>query len=58
MRTVLAGTAEKPIREEDQYWIDKYNANGVLEGATDLNFTYSSNGKFAYAEYKFPVFRK
>lgn len=56
MRTVLAGTAVKPIREDDHYWVDKYNANGVLEGATDLNFGYSSNGQFAYAEYKFPAF--
>lgn len=56
MRTVLAGTAVKPVREEDQYWVDKYNANGVLEGATDLNFAYTSNGQFAYAEYKFPSF--
>ncbi|WP_416665866.1 hypothetical protein [Acinetobacter baumannii] len=30
MRTVLAGTAVKPIREEDQYWVDKYNSNGKL----------------------------
>ncbi|WP_288385450.1 hypothetical protein, partial [uncultured Acinetobacter sp.] len=26
------------------------------EGATDLNFAYTSNGQFAYAEYKFPAF--
>lgn len=53
MRTVLEGTAVKPIREDSNYWIDTYNANGVLEGATDLNFGYTSNGQFAYAEYKF-----
>ena len=56
IRTALQNTNVSAVREDDQYWIDKYNANGVLQGATDLNFGYSSNGKFAYAEYKFPAF--
>ena len=56
MRTALKGTAVKSIREDSNYWVDTYNSNGVLEGATDLNFGYTSNGQFAYAEYKFPAF--
>lgn len=56
MRAVLESTAVKPIREDSNYWIDTYNANGVLEGSTDLNLGSTSNGQFAYAEYKFPAF--
>ena len=56
IRSVLQNTDVKAVREDNNYWIDKYNSNGVLQGATDLNFGYSSNGKFAFAEYKFPAF--
>ena len=56
IRSVLKNTDVKAGREDNNYWIDKYNSNGVLQGATDLNFGYSSNGKFAFAEYKFPAF--
>ena len=56
IRSVLKNTDVKAVREDNNYWIDKYNSNGVLQGATDLNFGYSSNGKFAFAEYKFPAF--
>ncbi|MDO5544150.1 MAG: hypothetical protein Q4F77_12750 [Acinetobacter sp.] len=56
IRSALQNTNVKVVREDSNYWIDKYNSNAVLEGTTDLNFGYTSNGKFAYAEYKFPVF--
>lgn len=56
IRLVLQNTDVKAVREDNNYWIDKYNSNGVLQGATELNFGYTSNGKFAFAEYKFPVF--
>ena len=56
IRSALQNTNVKVIREDNNYWIDKYNSNAVLEGTTELNFGYTSNGKFAYAEYKFPVF--
>jgi len=56
IRSALQNTNVKVIREDSNYWIDKYNSNGVLQGATELNFGYTSNGKFAFAEYKFPVF--
>lgn len=46
MRAVLADTTVKPIRENNNYWVDKYNANGILKGATDLNFGYTKNGQF------------
>jgi hypothetical protein len=56
IRLVLQSTDVKAVREDNNYWIDKYNSNGVLQGASELNFGYTSNGKFAFAEYKFPVF--
>ena len=56
IRSTLQNTDVHAVREDNNYWIDKYNSNGVLQGATDLNFGYSSNGKFAFAEYKFPAF--
>ena len=56
IRSALQNTNVKVVREDNNYWIDKYNSNAVLEGTTELNFGYTSNGKFAYAEYKFPVF--
>ena len=56
IRSVLQNTDVKAVREDNNYWIDKYNSNGVLQGASELNFGYTSNGKFAFAQYKFPVF--
>lgn len=56
IRSTLQNTDVHAVREDNNYWIDKYNSNGVLQGATDLNFGYASNGKFAFAEYKFPAF--
>lgn len=56
LRSVLSDTAVQAIREDNGYWVDKYNPNGVLQGASELDFGYTANGKFAFAEYKFPVF--
>lgn len=56
IRSALYKTNVEAIRENDSYWVDMYNPNGVLQGAKTLNFGYTSNGKFAYAEYNFPVF--
>lgn len=56
LRTVLQSTSVIVVREDDGYWVDQYNPNGLLTGASELNFGYSSNGVFAYAEYKFPAF--
>lgn len=49
IRAVLQNTDVKAVREDNNYWVDKYNSNGVLQGATELNFGYTSNGEFAYA---------
>lgn len=56
MRSAIKDTNLKIIREDNNYWVDKYNSDGVLQGATELSLGYTSNGKFAYAEYKFPAF--
>lgn len=56
MRSAIQNTNVKPIRVDDNYWVDKYRPDGVLQGATELSLGYTSNGKFAYAEYTFPAF--
>lgn len=56
MRTSLENNGIKVIREDNNYWVDKYKTNDVLQGSTELNIGYTSNGHFAYAEYTFPAF--
>lgn len=56
MRAALENTNILPLREDNNYWVDKYDPNGALQGASELNIGYTSAGKLAYAEYKFPVF--
>lgn len=44
-------------REDNNYWVDTYDAQGVLEGASDFQAGYvSATGKFAYAQYTFSAF--
>lgn len=44
-------------REENNYWADTYNAQGVLDGASDFQAGYvAATGTFAYARYTFPGF--
>lgn len=44
-------------REDRRYWVDAYEPNGVLEGASEFRAAYvMATGKFAYAEYVFKSF--
>jgi hypothetical protein len=57
LRTVLKSNGLQAVREDKQYWVDTYNASGVLEGASEFLIGYvSATDKFAYAQYKFPAF--
>jgi hypothetical protein len=57
LRNVYKNSGLTAIRENDDYWVDKYNPNGVLEGATEFTTGYvNKTSKFAYAEYTFSSF--
>ena len=61
-RSALKQAGVKPLREEESYWCDKYDPNGVLKGASILYACYPHHavaGKWlsnplAYVEYTFP----
>jgi hypothetical protein len=57
LRDVFKRNGLQALREDNRYWVDTYNAKGVLEGASELASGYvSATDKFAYAEYTFPTF--
>lgn len=44
-------------REEDNYWVDLYDASGVLEGASEFSAGYvHATNEFAFARYTFQGF--
>lgn len=56
-RNALKQSGVRPTREDNQYWVDLYDAKGVLEGASVLQVGYVvATNKFAYAEYTFDGF--
>jgi len=44
----------KATREDPKYWHDIYNAQPILEGATQLTMAYLVTGQFAIAAYTLP----
>ncbi len=57
LRQVFKQNGLRATREENNYWVDTYDAQGVLEGASEFKAGYvSASGKFAYAEYTFSGF--
>jgi hypothetical protein len=57
LRQAFKQNGMKAVREDKLYWVDTYNAEGVLEGASEFSAGYvSATGKFAFAEYKFAGF--
>lgn len=57
MRPALVAGGLKAKREDDRYWVDVYDATGVLESASEFMAGYvAATGGFAYAEYTFPAF--
>lgn len=57
LRKTFKQNSLKATREDDDYWVDKYNAQGVLDGASELAAGYvNASRTFAFAEYTFPAF--
>lgn len=57
LRQVFKQNGMRAIREEKKYWVDIYDATGVLEGASQFQAGYvAATDKFAYAQYTFPAF--
>jgi len=57
LRPAFKKNGLRVTREDNSYWVDTYNAEGVLDGASELQAGYvSASGKFAYAQYTFPGF--
>lgn len=57
LRLVFKQNGLKATREEKNYWVDNYSAQGVLEGASEFQAGYvSATDKFAFAQYTFPAF--
>jgi hypothetical protein len=55
LREALARDQPRPTRLDDSYWVDLYDPNGVLAGATKLSIGYvHATGAFAFAEYELP----
>lgn len=57
MRHALRAQGMKVVREDDRYWVDIYDAKGVLLGATQFYVGYTAaHQKLAFAEYAFANF--
>lgn len=57
LRDTLKKNDLKAIREDDRYWVDTYNPQGVLDGASAFEAGYvSQTHEFAYARYTFKSF--
>lgn len=57
LRQTFKQNGLRATREENNYWVDTYDAQGVLDGASDFQAGYvAATGKFAYARYTFPGF--
>jgi len=54
LRTAFASGGLKPTREDERFWVDQYDADGVLEEATSFSAGYVyRTGQFAFAAYDF-----
>ncbi len=57
LRAALRNGGLAPTREDDHYWVDLYDASGVLDGASEFAAGYVfATGQFAYAQYTFRGF--
>lgn len=57
MRNALRTQGMKVVREDDRYWVDIYDAKGVLNGAAQFLVGYTAAKKqLAFAEYAFANF--
>lgn len=57
LRQAFKQNGLRATREEDRYWVDLYDAQAVLDGASEFTAGYvGASGKFAFAQYTFPGF--
>ncbi len=57
LRQAFKQNGLRVTREDNSYWVDTYNAEGVLDGASQFQAGYvAASGKFAYAQYTFSGF--
>jgi len=57
MRKALMAHKVKPMRQDERYWVDIYDAKELLPGASQFYLGYSAmTQKLAFAEYTFPSF--
>ncbi len=55
LRQAFKQNGLRAIREDSAYWVDGYDAQAVLDGASKFEAGYvDASGKFAYAQYTFP----
>lgn len=53
-RQAIAKAGGVPIRENDQFWYDKYKSHKILSNTSELQMGYTREGEFAQAQYIFP----
>lgn len=57
LRTSLRKGGMRSTREDDNHWVDVYDASAVLDGASEFVAGYVfATGEFAYAQYRFDGF--
>lgn len=57
LRQAFKHNGLRATREENSYWVDMYDAQGVLDGASEFQAGYvAASGKFAFAQYTFSGF--
>ena len=57
MRQALHAHGLKPVREDARYWVDVYDAQGLIRGASQFYLGYTATTqKLAFAEYAFTSF--
>lgn len=57
LRQTFKQNGLRATREENNYWVDTYDPQGVLDGASAFEAGYvGATGKFAYARYTFSGF--
>jgi len=55
LRQVFKKNGMIPTREDSSYWVDLYDSNRMLQGATHFEVGYTMKAEeFAYARYTFP----
>lgn len=57
LRHIFKQNGLHATRENNSYWVDTYDAQGVLDGASAFQAGYvTASGKFAFAQYTFSTF--